>query len=164
MVERNGMEKKSCGWIAGIGCLVLGGLGGVGLIVVLVYLGTGPDGGTRLAPQMEEYATIYLENHNILDPGEKLVAYYDATIALDGSEAVILTKQRLIYHLNGENNIVYLNQINNIKERDDGLAGTAFEIYTTDGNYTEVLIAPLNGADTFKNALENTLAHINEVD
>ena len=156
------MEQKSCGWFAGIGCLALLGIGGAGFIIFVIYFSTGPEGGTRLANQMEEYATAYLETHDILQPGEELVAYYDATIGLDGTEAIILTRQRLIYHNGGENSAVELHRIREVKERDDGLSGTAFEVYTTDGNYMEVVIAPLNGADTFSNALNTTLGHIQQ--
>ena len=88
---------------------ILLGCGGVvaffGLIfvVMIVWLATLPEGGVKLSNEMENYATEYIEDNEILEDGEKIVAYYDVTVSMDGSEAAILTNRRVIYHKNGKN-------------------------------------------------------------
>jgi hypothetical protein len=62
----------------------------------LIWLGTGPEGGVKLSNEMESYAVEYLERHGVLNAKESLIAYYDATISLDGTEAAILTDERVI--------------------------------------------------------------------
>ncbi len=56
----------------------------------LIWIGTGPEGGEKLSNELESYATEYLERHGVLNDSETLIAYYDATISLDSTEAAIL--------------------------------------------------------------------------
>jgi hypothetical protein len=47
---------------------------------------------------MEKYAFEYINDNHLLNDDEKLMAYYDNTIACDGTDAIILTDVRLIHH------------------------------------------------------------------
>jgi len=61
------------------------------LVAGAIWLFTGPEGGVKLNNEMEKNALQYLADHQILIPSEDLIAYYDATLSLDGTEAAILT-------------------------------------------------------------------------
>src|SRR5690348_10217710 len=78
-------------------------IGGVVVVILgaLIWLGSGPEGGVRLGNQMDKYALDYLDAHHVLEPNEKIVAYYDVTIRLDGSEAALLTNQRVVFMKDG---------------------------------------------------------------
>jgi hypothetical protein len=39
-------------------------------------------GGVQMANKVEPYVHEYIQKHALLEPGEKLVAYYDDTIEL----------------------------------------------------------------------------------
>ncbi len=145
-------EKRSPILIGCLAAVVLAAIvGGIGMI----WLMTGPQGGVRLGNEVEEYAVTYIEEHGILEKGEKIVAYYDITISLDGTEAAILTDQRLIYHKNGKNNVMDLADIKDIQHREEGLIGDVFDIFDSNGNTMKIEIAPLNQGGSFKSALMN---------
>ena len=116
-----------------IGCGALIGIPLILMVVGIIWLSFSPEGGVRLANEMEPYAQEYLEEHKILDASEELIAYYDVTISLDASEAAILTTRRVIYHANGLNTSIYLSDIEDIKHRKESLIGDIIEIYSKSG-------------------------------
>ncbi|MBE7385611.1 MAG: hypothetical protein F6J95_029960 [Leptolyngbya sp. SIO1E4] len=120
--------------VIGIGC-------GVPLTLVIliifggfIYFALGPEGGVRFANNMEDYALEYIEAQNLLQTGEKIVAYYDVSVRLNGSEAVILTDSRLIYHISGRNTVFNLADISTIDVSEDDLLGHIIQVTTTDGD------------------------------
>lgn len=119
----------------------------------LVWLFTGPSGGVRLPNEMELYAQEYLAEHGVLEDAEELLAYYDVTISLDGSEAAILTTTRVIYHKNGTNTIVELVDIEDIRHREESFIGDVLEVSAISGRTIKIEIAPFNQGATFKNVL-----------
>lgn len=119
----------------------------------LIWLGTGPEGGVKLSNEMESYATEYVEEHGILNAKESLIAYYDATISLDGTEAAILTDERVIYHLNGRSTWIPLADITDVRHRTDPLMGDIIEIDSSSGVPMKIEIAHFNQGETFLNAL-----------
>jgi len=137
------------------GCAVTS-LVGFGLLCGgVVWLSSGNEGGVRLSNEMEDYATQYLEEHEILNPSESLIAYFDVTILLDGTEAAILTTERVIYHKNGQSTAVALSDITDIRHRYESLFGDIIEIDSASGVPMKIEIAPLNQGETFLNALQN---------
>ena len=136
-----------------IGCGTLLGIFLILIAVVVIWLSTGAEGGVRLPNNMEDYALEYLDKHKILEDSEELLAYYDETISLDGSEAAILTTKRVIYHKNGKNIDMNLADIEDIRHRKETLIGDVFEISTSSGKTIRIEIAPLNQGETFKNVL-----------
>jgi len=139
-----------------IGCGLLGAVFFALIVAGVVWLATGPEGGVRTSNDMEDYATDYLEKHRILDPSEDLIAYYDHTMTMDGTEAVILTSKRLIYHKRGRNDSINLADIDDINHRNDGIIGDVFEVFATSGKIMKFEIALWNGGETFKNILMRT--------
>lgn len=127
------------------------------VLIILVFCGiwlfTGPEGGVRLQHDMEEYALNYLKSHSVLSSSEDLIAYYDVTLKLDGSEAAILTTKRIIYHKKGQNYSIDLSDIQDIKHRKETMVGDVFEIYGGSGKVIKFEIAPFGQGETFKNVL-----------
>jgi hypothetical protein len=119
----------------------------------MVWLLLGHEGGVRLTNDMESYATEYLDENEILNSSEELIAYYDATISLDGTEAAILTTERVIYHMNGKSSAIELSDITDIRHREEGLIGDIIEIDTRSGIPMKIEISLFNGGETFLNAL-----------
>lgn len=123
------------------------------MVMVSIWLFTGPEGGVKLSNDMEEYALKYLDDHGILDKSEELIAYYDVTMALDGTEAAILTTERVIYHKNGKSDSIDLTGIEDIRHREETLIGDVFEIFASSGKSMKIEIAPFNQGETFRAAL-----------
>lgn len=145
------MSKAKSPFLIGCGVVIAAIviLGAVGVIWII----SGPEGGVRLSNEMEEYALKYLKHNEILNGSETLIAYYDATIDLDGTEATILTNERVIYHKNGRTDSIDLADIDDIKYRKEGLIGDVFEIFATSGKSMKIEIALFNQGETFKTAL-----------
>lgn len=138
------------------------GLLGCGALVLLViavlvggfiWLASGPESGVKLSNQMDEYALRYLDEHDMLEPGETVLAYYDVTIAMDGSEATLVTDRRVIYHRLGATTSFPLTEVEDIAHRYEGLAGDVFSIRSEKGEFMQIEIAPWNGGETFKGVL-----------
>ncbi len=143
------MNKKSCL----VGCGVLAAISLFTIVGVVFWFSLGPEGGVRLPNEMEDYAQEYLTSHKIIDGDEALLAYYDETISLNGSEAVILTTTRVIYHKNGKNISIKLVDIKEIRHRKEALIGDVFEVEPETGQSMKFEIALWNQAETFKNTL-----------
>jgi len=131
-------------------CVIL-----VGALIVGVGLLSGDDGGVRLPNQMAPYALDYLEKNDILEPDEELLAYYDYTVMLNGTEAAILTTKRVIYHRGGQSMAIFLKDVEDIQHRYESMIGDVIEITSTSGVTMKIEIAPLNQGETFYNVLLN---------
>jgi len=112
------------------------------------------EGTVRVGSNMEAYALEYLENHEILYPDEKILAYYDYTISLDGTTAAILTDTRLIYH-NQETTTTYffLDEITKIDHYEKSIEGLFIEAWKGD-ELMMIEIAYWQGGDIFLNILK----------
>lgn len=135
-----------------IGCGGLALLAGVAVVGGIAWLAMQPEAGVKLGNKMDRYAVEYIEKHQILEPGEKILAYYDATMSMDGTEAAILTDSRLIQHVNGVNTFVRLAEVEDIRHRKETLIGDILEAEDASGTLILIEIAPLNSGETFKNA------------
>ena len=82
---------------------------------------------------METYAVRYLEEHQVLNPSESLIAYYDITMMLDGTEAAILTTERVIYHKDGKSTAIALRDITSIRHSKEPLIGDVIEVQSRSG-------------------------------
>jgi len=136
-----------------IGCGSLIGIFLIVIVVGVIWILSSPQGGVLLPNEMETYAQESLNEHKILEDSEELLAYYDVTILLDGSEAAILTTMRVIYHKNGQNSAINLADIEGIRHRNETIIGDIFEISATSGQTMKIVIAPFNQGETFKNIL-----------
>ncbi|WOD41059.1 hypothetical protein [Nodosilinea sp. E11] len=125
---------------------------------LLIFFSFGPAGGVRFTSTMEPYATQYLQTHNLLEEGEKVIAYYDATIALKGTEAAILTDRRILYHRSSATTSIPLNEIARIEHEVQNLIGDVIQIFAHSGEILVIEIAPMNGGPQFLSALEDQVA------
>lgn len=140
--------------ILGLGCGIPLGTGLLLIVGGLIYFAGQPEGGVLLANNIEDYALEHIEDNALLTTDEQLIAYYDVTVGLNGSEAAILTDQRVIYHKKGRTTAMNLADIDRIEHYQEGLIGDVIEIFTTDNQSMVIEIAPLNNGDVFLNNLE----------
>jgi hypothetical protein len=138
-----------------IGCGVTS-LVGFGLLCAgMVWLLSGHQGGVRLSNDMEDYAIKYLDEHEVLNSSESLIAYYDVTMRLDGTEAAILTTERVIYHKSEKSTAIALSDITDIRHREESMIGDIIEIDSRLGIPMKIEISLFNQGETFLNALQN---------
>ncbi|MBN2120834.1 MAG: hypothetical protein JW734_07260 [Candidatus Omnitrophica bacterium] len=135
--------------VIGISLFILGVL----LIGLFVWLSSGPSGGVKMINEMDAYALEYIEKHNLLNDSEELIAYYDATVTLNGREAAILTTQRLMYHKDGRTSSIDLKEIEDIQHRYENLLGDIIDVKGRSGIRFKVEIAPFNDGPIFYEAL-----------
>lgn len=140
-----------------IGCGVIVAVVVFALIAFFIWATSGPEGGVLFNNEMEEYAIKYIEEHKILNDGEEIIAYYDYTISLDGTEAAILTNERILYHKNESTKGFNLIDIIDVKHRYDKTTGDIIELTNKDGKFMKIEIAPLNDGESFYNALMGIL-------
>ena len=153
----SGRKGSLLKWVV-LGCGSVIALAVLVIVCLVVWILSQPDGGVKLGNEMDTYALQYLEDHKILDPGETLLAYYDVTMSMDGTEAAILTNERVIYHKDGRSTAVRLEDVRDVQHRHEKLMGDIFEIEDAAGTLMKIEIAPLNNGDTFKRALMNAWA------
>ncbi len=77
------------------------------------------------------------------------------TLSLDGTEAAIVTDERVIYLRNGEQTAIPWSDVLKINYRKEMLIGDVFDVVGSDGNLIHIEIAPLNGGQTFKTIIES---------
>ncbi|MBN3038519.1 MAG: hypothetical protein JW869_03780 [Candidatus Omnitrophica bacterium] len=133
----------------------------IGIVIGVAVLGfiiwsmtlPGSGGGVKLANEMDAYALEYIEEHELLSDSEELVAYYDATITLNGSEAAILTTERVLYHKNDRTTSIAIEDIADIQHRQESMLGDIIEIKSKTGIPFKIEIAPFNLGESFYKAL-----------
>lgn len=145
--------SKKSGYTVAKGCLIAACIGVSLFGLFFLWLLTGPEGGVRLQNEMEEYALDHIASHQVLRNGEKLIAYYDVTVSLDGSEAAFVTDQRVFYMKNGYVTTIEAVDILDVSHRTETIIGDILEIKGKDGGRMKIEIAPFNQGETFKNAL-----------
>ncbi|MCA9057652.1 MAG: PH domain-containing protein [Planctomycetaceae bacterium] len=118
-----------------------------------IWLASLPEGGVRMANEIEVSVTDYLNEHQIVEPGEQVLAYYDVTISMDNSESYILTDQRLIHYRPERTTEVPLNKIVDVRHRQESLIGDVIEVESESGPPMKLEIAPLNQGESFVRAL-----------
>jgi hypothetical protein len=119
------------------------------IIVVLLMNIYTEDGGLMLENELAPYALEYLENNKILKDSEKVLAYYDNTISLDGSDVMILTSERLITRKNGKSTEIKLKDIKEVKHHKT-LGNDFFTVISRNsGICMKIQIAPFNGGESF---------------
>lgn len=113
------------------------------------------EGGVRVKSNMEKYALEYIENKDLLEADEEIVAYYDYTVSLDGTEAAILTNKRVMYHKSSTSTTsINLEDVKDINHRTENLIGEIIEVYSEEGDMLLIEIAPLNNGETFLKLLK----------
>ncbi|MFQ4137741.1 hypothetical protein PGN35_015600 [Nodosilinea sp. PGN35] len=151
------IQPKPLKWLwIGLG-VPIGGLA-IAAVSLVIFFSFGPAGGVRVTSTLEPYAKEYLETNRLLEADETVIAYYDATIALKGTEAAILTDRRVLYHRPGGNSSILLQQVARIEHEEQPVTGDVIRIFAESGELLVIEIAPLNGGLNFLSALENQVA------
>lgn len=138
--------------------IILGVVALIGLLSCFgcfFWLTTGPQGGVRMANDMEPYAVEYLDQHRLLDADESLISYYDETIGLDGTSAIILTDRRVIHHTPAGTSDMLLTAIEDISVSEDNLGFSIAVLEGKDGRRMKLEFAALNNGDLFIDALHD---------
>lgn len=153
-MSEGGVEMP--GWLKGllIGCGVIVAVGLLGMAGCIYYFGSQPESGVKLANEMDDYALEYIEEHGLLESGEELRAYYDATMSMNGSEAAILTDRRVMSHRGGDTTAIELVEIVEVDHREEALVGDIIEVVDRNGNALRIEIAMFNDGPAFVRALE----------
>jgi hypothetical protein len=138
-----------------IGCGATALLGVLAIVVLLIRCSSGPEGGVRAANQMESYAVAHLAKNSVLEPSEKLIAYYDTTIELDGSEAALVTTERVVYLKGGTVTSMRFEEITAVDHRDEGMIGDVIEVKGKSGERIHIEVAPFNGGKMFLEMLND---------
>jgi hypothetical protein len=81
---------------------------------------------------------------------------------VDGTEAAILTTERVLYHMNGKTTAIPISEITDIRVREDDLMEYLIEIDSRDGMPMKIELAYFNQGETFVNALENAWTNSQE--
>jgi hypothetical protein len=149
---RQGMSRTAIILIV-VACLFVATCAG-GVVALLAVSGSA-EGGVRYANNMEAYATSRLSKDKVLEPGEKVQAYYDVTIALDGSEAALVTDRRVVYTRGTNVTSIPIGDITSVQRGDGAAGGDLFTVVGKDGTRIVIEIAPFNGGDGFYSTLES---------
>lgn len=139
-----------------IGCGSIAVVAIVGVVLIGVWLFSGPEAGVKLGNEMDQYALDYIAEKGLLSSGEEILAYYDSTMAMDGTEAAILTTDRVIYHKGNNTSAIPIEDIEDVRHRYEAFIGEILEIQAFSGRVMKIEIAPLNQGETFRNVLLTT--------
>jgi hypothetical protein len=110
-----------------------------------------------MAYEIDQYALKYIEEHNLLHETETLIAYYDATLTMNSSEAALLTTERVMYHKDRRTTSIDLKDIEDVQHRYERFIGDIIEVKSKSGIRLKIEIAPLNSGESFHNALVEAL-------
>ncbi len=138
-------------------------LASLGLLLVVLAMAafvrscarSSEGGGVKAANEMPAYALKSIADHKLIEPGERLVLYYDTTVSADASESVILTTERLVYFKDSRTTAIPLRSIRDIRTHHDTFEGEVVEAQADSGELIKFAIAPLNGGASFISALDD---------
>ncbi len=142
-------ESKKSGSGFARGCLIIACVCLSLFGLFMIWLLSGPEGGVRLQGEMEEYATLYNASNQFLRDGEELIAYYDVTVGLDGTEAAFVSNQRVFYLKNGYVSSIESAEITDVKHRVTSMNVEIIEVRGTKGGRLAIEIAPFNRGELF---------------
>jgi hypothetical protein len=110
--------------------------------------------GVRVSNDVPASALERLQKRKLLQPGERLLAYYDATISGDGSELAMVTSERLVYYVDRRTTALALAEIADISHRTQPLVGDVIDATSDSGEAIHVEIAPMNDGPLFLSTLQ----------
>lgn len=141
----------------GLMALLGGLLGTCGVVAGLMALGASSNdtSGVILGAQVPDKTVDALIEKKLLGPNEKLLAYHDATVALDMSEVTFITTTRVVHAKDKTVATMDFRDVTKITARSEGIIGDVMEIAGEDGRTMRIEIAPLNGGESYVNVLED---------
>jgi hypothetical protein len=122
------------------------------LAFTLACGGLSREQGVTLPNQMDTIGLGYIEQKQLLQEGEQLRCFYDATVSLDGTELYLVTDRRVITHKDGRTTAINLTDVASI-DRVEVPMTDAWLVSSTNGEAVQVEVAALNGGDTFEKIL-----------
>jgi hypothetical protein len=123
---------------------------------LLLFISCGSENsGVLMQNEIPQSVYTYAATHQILDEGETIVTYYDATISLSNEESAMITNKHVIYHYNGRTTKMPLQDIVSINHTEETLVGDIITVESLDGNMMKIEIAPLNGGEIFLSVLRS---------
>jgi len=125
--------------------------------LLLLFITGCDDSGVLLKNEISKESIEYINNNNILNTNEKIVAYYDVTIMLNNTESAILTDKRVIYHKDKNNHSIPFEKIKNVEHKTEILIGDIIVIESLSGDFLKIEIAPMNGGEVFLDLLNKKL-------
>ena len=84
-----------------------------------------------------------------------LLAYFDYTVTLDGTEIAAVTRDRVLYEKDRRVTAFKLADVEEITTHEEALIGDVFEIKDTVGQRLKIEIAAFNGGALFASILED---------
>jgi hypothetical protein len=134
--------------VLGVSCLL-------GMFAFVRFCARANDAsGVRASNEVPATALERLERDKVLEPGETIVAYYDATIGGDGSEVAMITSDRLVYRKSGRTTALKLAEIADVRHHQEPLTGDVIEAFADSGAAMKIEIAPMNGGEFFLTTLK----------
>lgn len=112
--------------------------------------------GVCLPNQMDQTSWGYLEKHKLLGADEKLLAYYDDTLSLDGTDLAVITTKRVLTFNNGNTTAIPLAEVESISKVDVPMA-FGLQVVGRDGSRMQIEIAMANGGETFESVLRDAV-------
>jgi hypothetical protein len=143
-----------------ISCVLV--LFGAATATCVWLINTGDKGGVKTANEVRPYAREYLAQHRILNSTEKLLCYYDATLTVDGTEAAMVTTERVLYHNHGHTTAIPLVDVTDVAHRDEGIIGDIITVTAGSGEIMKITIAPLNDGATFLDVLRKQVDRVRD--
>ena len=113
------------------------------------------NSGVLLQNEIPQSVYTYVSKYQVLEEGETIVAYYDATISLSNEESAMITNKHVIYHYNGRTTKIPLEDIVSINHTVETLMGDIITVESSDGSFMKIEIAPLNGGEIFLGVLKS---------
>jgi len=159
-IEQNEKQSKSRPILIGCGITVIALV--FAFVALIIWLGSSDNSGVKMANEMDEYALEYISENNLLNKTEELICYYDVTISLDGTEAAILTTERVLYHKDNRTSFININDIDDVNHRYEDFVGDIIEIRSKSGTILKIEISPLNQGISFYNSLIFSMQSLQE--
>jgi hypothetical protein len=131
----------------------------IGSLVVMVsvarWCGRSTElSGVIMGTQVPPAITAGLRGRGLLGPTEELLAYYDASMSLDGSEISFVTRDRIVYARGGQTVAMPLAEVDEVTHRSETLA-EIIEVRTTQLQRMKIELAALNDGAAFLRVLED---------
>jgi hypothetical protein len=141
----------------GLGCagcaLLLLGISCVACFSFFAWIFTFPEAGVYLSNEVPQYALDQTSEHDLLQPDEDILAYYDATMRGGGWDVAIVTDQRIIHYFQGRTTSIPLEEISDIESYQDPFFGDVITVYSSAGQSMQIEITPQNEGETFLRVL-----------
>ncbi len=119
-----------------------------------VWVASLPESGAIPGGQMRAESVDYLQDHGLIEPGERVIYYYDYTLRMNDDEACFFTDRRVVYHRGGEVNEIPWDEVDDMQAWED--FGQVMEVRSVHGVYVKCTIPALNEGEAFYRALQDT--------